>query len=189
VIKINEKSDATPHNTASKTQSDDAASAAVTLFVVSVVQFLTPFMLSAVGVALPAIGREFSASAVQLGLVETVYIFAFSLFLIPAGRLGDIYGRKRIFTIGILVFTAGTVLISLAFTIESFIVFRFFQGCGGAMISGTSVAILSSVFPPDNRGRAMGIIVGCVYLGLSLGPVLSGGSGRAFLSLPHCFET
>jgi EmrB/QacA subfamily drug resistance transporter len=171
---MNEYSDANPHNIASKNKADYAVSGTVTLFVVSAVQFLTPFMLSAVGVALPVIGREFSATAVQLGLVETVYIFAFSLFLIPAGRLGDIYGRKRIFTIGILLFTAGTVLISLAFSIESFIVFRFFQGCGGAMISGTSVAILSSVFPPDSRGRAMGVIVGCVYLGLSLGPVLSG---------------
>ncbi len=161
-------------NTASNEQSDLAVSGAVILFVVSAVQFLTPFMLSAVGVALPAIGREFSASAVQLGLVETVYIFAFSLLLLPAGRLGDIYGRRRIFTIGILVFTAGTVLLSFAFTIESFLVFRFFQGCGGAMISGNSVAILASVFPSAKRGRAMGIIVGCVYLGLSLGPVLSG---------------
>ncbi|MBW2248669.1 MAG: MFS transporter [Deltaproteobacteria bacterium] len=174
VKEINEKSGSNPHNTASKNQSDDAVSDGVILFVVSAVQFLTPFMLSAVGVALPAIGREFSASAVQLGLVETVYIFAFSLFLLPAGRLGDIYGRKRVFTIGILVFTAGTVLLPLAFTIDSFIVFRFFQGCGGAMISGTSVAILSSVFPPAKRGQAMGIIVACVYLGLSLGPVLSG---------------
>jgi EmrB/QacA subfamily drug resistance transporter len=174
VTKINEKSNSTPHNSATKNRDDYAVSGAATLFVVSAVQFLTPFMLSAVGVALPVIGREFSASAVQLGLVETVYIFAFSLFLIPAGRLGDIYGRKRIFTIGIVAFTVGTSSISFAFSIESFIVFRFFQGCGGAMISGTSVAILSSVFPPGKRGRAMGIIVGCVYLGLSLGPVLSG---------------
>ena len=147
MIEINEKTDSNPHNIASKNQSDHAVSGAVTLFVVSAVQFLTPFMLSAVGVALPAIGREFSASAVQLGLVETVYIFAFALFLLPAGRLGDIYGRKRIFTIVILVFTAGTVLVSLSFTIESFIVLRFFQGCGGVMIKGTSVAIVSSVLP------------------------------------------
>ncbi|MEJ2170224.1 MAG: MFS transporter [Desulfobacterales bacterium] len=174
MIKTNKNSGSKPSYATAKDHSDAAVSAAVTLFVVSAVQFLTPFMLSAVGVALPAIGKEFSASAVQLGLVETVYIFAFSLFLLPAGRLGDIYGRKKIFTIGILAFTVGTVLVSLAFTIESFIVFRFFQGCGGAMISGTSVAILSSVFPPDKRGQAMGIIVGCVYLGLSLGPVLSG---------------
>jgi EmrB/QacA subfamily drug resistance transporter len=155
-------------------KTDYTASGPVILFVVSAVQFLTPFMLSAVGVALPTIGREFSASAVQLGLIETVYILAFSLFLLPAGRMGDIYGRKRIFTIGILVFTMGTAMVSLAFTMKSFILFRFLQGSGGAMITGTSIAILSSVFPPEKRGRAMGIIVGCVYLGLSLGPVLSG---------------
>lgn len=149
-------------------------SGAVTLFIVSAVQFLTPFMLSAVGVALPAIGREFSASAVQLGLIETAYILAFSLFLLPAGRMGDIYGRKRVFLLGIGVFTLGTLLVSLAQGIESLIVFRFFQGSGGAMITGTSIAILSSVFPPAKRGRAMGFIVGCVYLGLSVGPVLSG---------------
>lgn len=174
IIEKSEKPDSGSLDTASADRKDGAVSSAATLFVVSAVQFLTPFMLSAVGVALPVIGKEFSASAVQLGLVETVYIFAFSLFLIPAGRLGDIYGRKKIFTIGIVAFTAGTVLISLAFSIESFIAFRFFQGCGGAMISGTSVAILSSVFPAARRGRAMGVIVGCIYLGLSLGPVLSG---------------
>ncbi|MBU1172754.1 MAG: MFS transporter [Proteobacteria bacterium] len=163
-----------PENKPHPPPSDYAVSGAATLFVVSAVQFLTPFMLSAVGVALPSIAQEFSASAVQLGLVETVYILAFSLFLLPAGRLGDIYGRKKIFIIGILVFTLGTLLVSQAFTIESFIVFRFLQGSGGAMITGTSVAILSSVFPPAKRGRAMGIIVGCIYLGLSAGPVLSG---------------
>ncbi len=172
MIHRNEKSDS--HHTALKNPLDGDVSRTAILFVVSAVQFLTPFMLSAVGVALPAIGSEFSASAVQLGLVETVYIFAFTLFLLPAGRLGDIYGRKKIFTIGIIVFTAGTISISLAFTIKSFIVFRFIQGFGGAMISGTSVAILSSIFPPAKRGQALGIIVGCVYLGLSLGPVLSG---------------
>jgi MFS family permease len=153
---------------------ESSATGVVTLFVVSAVQFLTPFMMSAVGVALPAIGREFSASAVHLSLIETVYILAFSLFLLPAGRLGDIYGRKKIFTMGIGIFTAGTVLVPFSFNMESFIVFRFFQGSGGAMITGTSVAILSSVFPPAKRGKAMGIIVAFVYLGLSLGPVLSG---------------
>jgi EmrB/QacA subfamily drug resistance transporter len=163
-----------PQNAKHESVGQSSASAMVTLFVVSAVQFLTPFMMSAVGVALPTIGREFSASAVHLSLIETVYILAFSLFLLPAGRLGDIYGRKRIFTIGICIFTLGTLMVSLSFTLESFILFRFIQGSGGAMITGTSVAILSSVFPPAKRGRAMGIIVAFVYLGLSLGPVLSG---------------
>lgn len=165
------------HNNNNKTEilpGSSSSSEMITLFVVSAVQFLTPFMMSAVGVALPVIGKEFQASAVHLSLIETVYILAFSLFLLPAGRLGDIYGRKRIFTIGICVFTVGTLMVSMASSMVSFIVYRFFQGSGGAMITGTSVAILSSVFPPSKRGRAMGIIVAFVYLGLSLGPVLSG---------------
>ena len=146
----------------------------VTLFVVCVVQFLTPFMMSAVGVALPAIGREFSASAVQLGLVEMVYILAVAMFLLPAGRMGDIYGRKKIFIAGTVLMTLSTLFNALAPSIDLFILFRFLQGCGGAMISGTSIAILSSVFPRETRGRAMGTIVACVYVGLSAGPVLSG---------------
>lgn len=146
----------------------------VTLFVVSAVQFLTPFMMSAVAVALPTIGREFTASAVQLGLAETVYVLALSIFLLPAGRLGDIHGRRKIFIVGVGLFTLATFLLSTAWSMNVFLLFRFLQGCGAAMISGTSVAILSAVFPPAKRGKAMGIIVGCVYMGLSTGPLLAG---------------
>lgn len=156
------------------TRPDKFANEKTTLIVVCVVQFLTPFMMSAVGVALPAIGREFGASAFQLGLVETVYILAVSLLLLPMGRLGDIHGRKRLFTAGIGVFICATFCVALSWSVEAFILFRFFQGTGAAMIAGTSVAILSSVFPPEKRGCAMGIIVACVYLGLSAGPLLAG---------------
>lgn len=149
-------------------------SRSVILFVVSAVQFLTPFMMSALGVALPAVGQEFSASAVQLGLVETVYILAVSLLLLPAGRLGDIYGRKKIFLMGTVLFTLATLLNATAWSMESFILFRFLQGSGASMITGTSVAILTSVFPREERGKAMGVIVACVYAGLSAGPALAG---------------
>ncbi|WP_300674042.1 MFS transporter [Desulfoluna sp.] len=154
---------------------DMAASQGATLFVVCAAQFLTPFMMSAVGVALPAIGREYSASAFQLGLVETVFILAVSLALFPAGRLGDIYGRKRVFTQGIVLFSGATLAAVFAGCVELFILARFFQGLGAAMITGTSLAILSSVFPEEKRGRAMGVVVGCVYLGVSAGPVIGGG--------------
>lgn len=153
---------------------NDKSSPGATLFIVSAVQFLTPYMMSAVGVALPTIGKEFSASAVQLGLVETIYILAASLFLVPAGRMADIKGRKKVFTSGAVVFTMGTIAISFSTSIESFIVFRFFQGAGAAMVTSTSVAILTSVFPASQRGKAMGVIVGCVYAGLSAGPGLAG---------------
>ncbi len=152
----------------------DKSSEMITLAVVCAVQFLTPFMMSAVGVALPAIGKEFNASAAQLGLVEMVYILAVALLLLPMGRLGDIHGRKKIFITGICIFCLSTLMVAMAWSIETFILFRFIQGAGSAMITGTSVAILSSVFPPEKRGWAMGIIVGCVYLGLSAGPVLAG---------------
>lgn len=150
------------------------ASGWVTLSIVCTVQFLTPFMMSAVGVALPVLGGEFGASGVQLGLVETVFILAVSLFLLPCGRLGDIYGRRRVFVLGILLFTSATLAASLAGDVALFILFRFIQGTGAAMITGTSLAILSSVFPPEKRAKAMGAVVGCVYLGVSAGPVVGG---------------
>lgn len=153
---------------------EQTISPAVTIFVVSVVQFLTPFMMSAVGVALPAIGHEFSAGAVQLGLVEMVYILAVSLIMLPAGRMGDIHGRKKIFVSGSVIFTVATLFLAMAPTIGAFILCRFLQGAGASMVTATSVAILSSVIPPSKRGKAMGIVVAAVYLGLSAGPTLAG---------------
>lgn len=145
-----------------------------TLLVVCVAHFLMPFMMSAVGVALPAIGREFNASALQLGLVETTYVLSASIFLLAMGRLGDIHGRKRIFLIGILLFTAVGGIISQAWSIEALIALRFLQGMGGSMVMATTFAIVVSVFPPEDRGRALGIAVASVYAGISCGPFFGG---------------
>lgn len=146
----------------------------VILTVVCAVQFLTPFMMSSVGVALPAIGEEYAASGVQLGLVETVFILAVSLFLLPSGRLGDLYGHKRVFLLGTVLFIGATLAASLAGGIDLFLLWRFFQGGGAAMITGTSLAILSSVFSPEKRAKAMGLVVACIYLGVSAGPLVGG---------------
>ncbi|OQY20202.1 MAG: MFS transporter [Desulfobacteraceae bacterium 4572_35.1] len=133
-----------------------------------------PFMMSAVGVALPAVGREFDASAVQLGLVEMTYILSASIFLLAMGRLGDIFGRSRIFRIGLAVFTVAGGLISQAWTIELVIVLRFFQGMGGAMVMATTMAMVVAVFPASERGKALGIAVASVYAGISCGPFVGG---------------
>jgi EmrB/QacA subfamily drug resistance transporter len=151
-----------------------ATSQTATLWVVSVTQFVTPFMFSAVGVALPAIGREFSAGAMALGLIEMIYVLAAAMLLLPMGRFSDIYGRKRLFITGTVVLMLATVALSLAPNIAAFIAFRFLQGVGAAMVASTSFAILTSTIPPERRGRAMGIVVSCVYLGLSAGPSLAG---------------
>ena len=145
-----------------------------TLLVVCTAHFLMPFMMSAVGVALPAIGRDLGASAIQLGLVETTYVLSASIFLLTMGRMGDIHGRRRIFQWGIAVFTLGGGLLSQAWSIESVIALRFLQGMGGSMVMATSMAILVSVFPPAQRGKALGIAVASVYAGISCGPFLGG---------------
>jgi EmrB/QacA subfamily drug resistance transporter len=144
------------------------------LAVSMVSSFLTPFMASGTNVAMPLIGREFGLSAVTLGWVLLAYTLAAAIFLVPFGRLADIVGRKRIFAFGIAVNIAGTVLCALAPSAFLLILGRGVQGVGGAMIFGTGVAILTSVYPPGGRGHALGLNTAAVYTGLSLGPVLGG---------------
>ena len=151
-----------------------ASPRSATLLVVCAAHFLMPFMMSAVGVALPAIGREFTASALQLGLVETVYVLSASIFLLAMGRLADIHGRRWIFQCGIVLFTLAGGSISLAWSIESLLSLRFLQGMGGAMVMSTTIAMVVSVFPPAERGKALGISVASVYAGISCGPFLGG---------------
>jgi EmrB/QacA subfamily drug resistance transporter len=136
--------------------------------------FLTPFLTSAVNLALPSIGKDLHANAINLSWVISSFILTSAIFLLPFGRLGDIIGRKKIFTIGIVLFTISTFLIVFSHSIISLIILRIFQGFSSAMIFGTSMAILTSVFQPGERGRAIGINITATYLGLSLGPVIGG---------------
>ena len=156
------------------TKTCDRATQRTALAVSTLAGFLTPFMGSAVNVALPAIAAEFSLKTVSLGWVATAYILAAAVFLVPLGRMADIRGRKKFFLLGVSLFTVASVLAAMAPSAAALIAFRALQGLGGAMIFGTSMAILTSVFPPGERGRAIGISTAAVYLGLSLGPVLGG---------------
>lgn len=136
--------------------------------------FLTPFMVSSINVALPAIGREFDMTAVSMSWVPTSYLLSAAIFLVPFGRLADIHGRKKLFTWGIGIFTGSSLLLAFAPSAPVLLLLRVVQGVGSAMIFGTSMAIVASVFPPGERGRVLGITVGAVYLGLSCGPFLGG---------------
>ena len=144
------------------------------LFVTAIASFATPFMGSSINIALPSIGREFAMNAVLLSWVATSYLLASAMFLVPFGKAADIYGRKKFFAYGIYIYTASSILSAIATSAYLLIIFRILQGIGGAMIFGTGVAILISVFPVGERGRALGINVAAVYLGLSLGPFLGG---------------
>jgi len=144
------------------------------MIVAAFAAFLTPFLGSAVILALPAIGKDLNASAIGLGWVISSFILSSAMFLLPFGRLADIIGRKKVFSAGILLFTISTLLIVFSWNLSSLIILRIIQGISGAMIFGTSLAIITSVFPVGERGRAMGINITAVYLGLSAGPVIGG---------------
>jgi len=154
---------------------DDKKSLKRSVLVVSAfAAFLTPFLSSAINLALPSIGKEFNATAVELGWIVSSFILSSAMFLLPFGKLADIAGRKKIFSYGIALFTFSTFLIILSWNIISLIILRAVQGIAAAMVFGTSMAIITSVFGPGERGRALGINVTAVYTGLSGGPVIGG---------------
>ena len=153
---------------------NDNAAKLSALIIASLSSFLTPFMISSVNIALPAIGKEFKSDAVVLSWVATSYLLAAAVCLVPFGKLADIYGRKKIFLSGQIIVTVSSFLTALAVSAPMLIVFRIFQGVGGAMVFATGIAILTSVYPPQERGKVLGIAVAAVYIGLSCGPFFGG---------------
>lgn len=136
--------------------------------------FLTPFVATSINIALPSIGNEFTASAILLGWIPTVYLLSLAVCLVPFGRIADIYGRKRFFTYGIIIFTVSSFLATLSFSVGMLIFFRVLQGLGCAMIFGNLFAIIASIFPASDRGKALGITLTGSFMGMFLGPVLGG---------------
>jgi len=146
----------------------------IVLFISIVSSFLTAFLGSAINIALPQIGSELFIDTVSLTWINTSYLLSTTIFLVPFGRLSDIYGRKKIFLSGVIVFTISSLLCSLVNLYILLIIFRVIQGLGAGMLFATNTALLTSVFPIGERGKALGVSVTAVYLGLSLGPFLGG---------------
>ena len=151
-----------------------AGSPALVLVPVCIAQFMAPFMLTAVGVALPSLGREFGASAVQLGLVEQLYVLSVAMVVLTFGRLGDIVGQRRVFLPGLVVFTTLTWSLGFTQSVGMVMAQRFGQGVGVAMMLSGSLALVAAAYPPQLRGRTIGFVSACTYAGLSTGPVIGG---------------
>ncbi|MEA2101104.1 MAG: MFS transporter [Thermodesulfobacteriota bacterium] len=141
---------------------------------VMMTSFLTTFIGSSTNLALPLIGEEFAGSALALSWIVTGYILASAVFLLPMGRIADIVGRKKIFLLGTAGFTLFTFLCAVSWSNASLIFFRIVQGLTASMIYATGMAIISSAYPANQRGKAMGLAVTATYTGLSLGPVFGG---------------
>ena len=136
--------------------------------------FTTPLMLSAANVALPSIAEDLKLDAVVISWIPMAFLMASAMFVLVFGRVADMVGRKRIFLIGTMCVIITSVIASLATNGTFLITARFLQGMSAAMLYATQIAIISSVFPPKQRGHAIGMTVSTIYLGLTCGPLLGG---------------
>ncbi|MDR2027535.1 MAG: MFS transporter [Prevotellaceae bacterium] len=144
------------------------------LLILCLASFLVPFMGSAINLSLPQIGKSFSMGAVSQSWIATIYLIAAAIFQVPFARAADLFGRKKVFIFGLAVFGISTFLCGLSSSGTMLIVLRALSGSGCAMMFGTSMAILVSVFPPEHRGKAIGINTSVVYFALASGPFLGG---------------
>jgi EmrB/QacA subfamily drug resistance transporter len=146
----------------------------IILCVTTLSSFITPFMGSSVNVALPVMAQDLSMTALTLSWVASSFILAAAITLVPLGRLADIHGRKKIFFYGAVIFTLASLLCTWSPTSTFLIFIRVIQGVGGAMIFSTGTAILISAYPPQKRGKILGINIAAVYIGLTIGPFIGG---------------
>jgi len=144
------------------------------LLIVTLTSFLTTFVGPSVNVALPTISNELAINAILLSWISTSYLLTSAMLAVPFGRIADIYGMKKIFTYGIVILTIASFLAAVSPSAELLIISRAIQGIGSAMIFVTGLAIITSLFPPKERGKAIGINITATYMGLVLSPILGG---------------
>ncbi|ASB48627.1 MFS transporter [Alkalitalea saponilacus] len=144
------------------------------LAIVTTTSFLGTFLISSVNIALPAIEEVFEMNALTLSWVITGFLLSSAILLLPLGRWADLTGIKRIYKTGATIFAISTILCGFSTSGEMLILLRVLKGVGGAMVMTTGAAILVSVFSPSERGKALGITVAAVYMGLAMGPFAGG---------------
>ncbi len=156
------------------TEVREKVSRGMLLAVVMVSSFFNPFMGSAVNLALPTIGKELSMNAVALSWIAMAFLLSSAIMLVPFGKLADIVGRRKMLLMGNIFFVLTTLLCALSHSGWTLIVSRFLQGIGSAMMLSSSMALIVSAFPPEIRGRIIGLNTMTVYVGISVAPLVGG---------------
>jgi EmrB/QacA subfamily drug resistance transporter len=146
-----------------------------TLIAVALATFMTYLDNNIVNVALPVIQRDLHLSTAGLEWIVSGYILVFASLLLAGGRLADVYGRKRLFAIGLVIFTAASLVAGFAGSADVLVAARAVQGLGAALLTPTTLAIISATYPdPRERNMAVGVWSAVGALALALGPLLGG---------------
>jgi EmrB/QacA subfamily drug resistance transporter len=146
----------------------------LTLAAVSFGLFMIMLDNTVVNVALPSIERDLHADLSELQWIVTGYALTFAALMLVGGKMADAYGRRRIFVVGIVVFTLASLLCGLASTSNELIAARILQGAGAALMNPATLSIIAATFPPRERGTAIGIWAGTSALALAIGPLVGG---------------
>lgn len=153
---------------------DNSSIAKVALFVVCLGSIIGPLGMASVNIAIPDLAADLQANAKMVSWLPTIFILSSVIFMLPAGKLADNYGRKRIYAYGLALNAFSSLMCGIGTNMEWVLFWRFVQGGASAMIFGTGVAIITSVTPADKRGAALGITAACIYIGLTVAPAVGG---------------
>lgn len=154
--------------------SEDPAQPRLIVATVSVALFCVQIDYFAINLAVPRMAADLGSSVTDLQWVISAYMLALGAFMIPGGRLGDIFGRRRTLLIGIALFGIASVMCALAPTAEILVGCRVVQGVGAALIFPVSVSVLTNAFPAAKASRAIGVSYGIAGLGNAAGPLVGG---------------
>lgn len=136
--------------------------------------FIAPLMSTMMNLSLVNIGQDFGVGSHSLAYVNTVYLLASVIFMVPLSKVGDIYGKRRLFIAGVLVVAAACLLASASPSFHFLLACRVMMGAGSSAIMCTSISMITDTFPVTGRGGAIGLQTMCVYIGLAAGPPLGG---------------
>jgi EmrB/QacA subfamily drug resistance transporter len=145
-----------------------------TFTISSIALFMAALDNLVVTTALPVIRSSFNASLSELEWIVNAYTLTFAVLLLTGAALGDRFGRKRVFIIGLAIFTAGSAIAALSTDVSQLIIARAIQGVGGAIITPLSLTILSAAVPPERRALALGAWGGIAGLAIAIGPLVGG---------------
>ncbi|MDO5823308.1 MFS transporter [Methanobrevibacter sp.] len=144
------------------------------VFVSFITSFFAVFLSNGIIIGVPSIAQEFAMNNIIQNWVPTIFFLVVALFTVPAGQISGKFGVKKSLLAGVLVFLAGSFGACVAFSTESFLVFRIIQGVGVAFLNVSAMTMVVQAVKPENRGKALGFIVTGVYLATSLSPVICG---------------